>query len=102
MQLSLSTLVRVFLSSTTLLALSVQGALASQAAVKWTDTSSRESGFKIERKVTTTGTYAQIALTAANMVSFVDPTLSASTTYCYRVRAYNAGGKFGRTPMKCV
>jgi regulation of enolase protein 1 (concanavalin A-like superfamily) len=52
--------------------------------------------------VNTTGTYAQIALTAANIVSFVDPTLSASTTYCYRVRAYNSGGNSAYSNEVCV
>jgi hypothetical protein len=101
MTLSSSTLVRACLFSSTLLSFSATGALASQAAVKWADTSTTESGFKLERKVSMTGTYAQLALTAANMASFVDPNLSASTTYCYRVRAYNTTGDSGYTNEMC-
>ena len=101
MQLSLSTLVRSFLATTTLLAFSVTGALASQAALHWVDMATNESGFKIERKVSPTGTYAQLALTAANIATFVDPTLAASTTYCYRVRAYNTGGDSGYSNEMC-
>jgi hypothetical protein len=91
MQLSLSTLVRAFLATTTLLALSVNSALASN-----------ESGFKIERKVNTTGTYTQIALTAANNSSFVNPNLAANTTYCYRLRAYNSAGNSAYSNEVCV
>jgi len=72
-----------------------------QITLTWADTATTESGFKIERKVSTTGTYSQIALTAANIVSFVDPNLSASTTYCYRVRAYNTDGNSGYTNEMC-
>jgi hypothetical protein len=102
MTLSSSTLVRACLFSIPLLALSVNGALASQAAVKWADTSTTESGFKIERKVSATGTYTQFALTAANMASFMDPNLAASTTYCYRVRAYNSAGNSPYSNEVCV
>ena len=102
MTLSSSTLVRACLFSITLLALSVNGAFASQAVVKWADTTATESGFKIERKVSTTGTYTQLALTAANIVSFVDPNLSVSTTYCYRVRAYNSAGNSPYSNEVCV
>lgn len=102
MTFSFSSLVRAFLSSTTLLALSVNGALASQAVVRWTDTSTTESGFKIERKVSQTGTYTQLALTAANTASFVDPNLTANTLYCYRVLAYNSAGPSPYSNEVCV
>ena len=101
MPLSSSTLVRACLFTLPLLAFSVNEALASQATLHWTDMATNESGFKVERKVGTTGTYAQIALTAANIGSFVDPSLSASTTYCYRVRAYNTGGNSGYSNEMC-
>ena len=101
MTCSLSSLIRTALATTTLLAVSVTGALASQAALHWVDRASTESGFKIERKVSPTGPYAQLALSAANSVAFVDPTLAANTTYCYRVRAYNTGGDSGSSPELC-
>jgi hypothetical protein len=102
MTFSLSSLIRTVLASTTLLAVSVQVALASQAALHWVDMATNESGFKIERKVSPTGTYAQLALTAANLATFVDPTLAASTTYCYRVRAYNTAGNSAYSNEVCV
>jgi fibronectin type 3 domain-containing protein len=65
---------------------------ASQINLAWTDNSTNEDGFKIERKEGLGGTYAQIATTGVNAASYSDTGLSASTTYFYRVRAYNAAG----------
>jgi hypothetical protein len=101
MTFSLSSLLRTVLASTTLLALSVTGALASQAALHWVDMATNESGFKIERKVGTAGTYIQIAIIAANSGAFVDPNLAANTIYCYRVRAYNTAGDSGYSTELC-
>ncbi len=58
----------------------------------WADSSNNESGFKIERKTGAAGTYAQIAAAGANVTSYADSSLTASTAYFYRVRAHNAGG----------
>jgi hypothetical protein len=67
---------------------------SSQINLTWTDNSSNESGFKIER---CTGSpcgsgFAQIATTASGATSYSNPGLQSSTTYTYRVRAYNSGG----------
>jgi hypothetical protein len=61
----------------------------SQIDLTWTDNSSGESGFKIEKKTGSGGTYSQIATVVPNVISYSDTGLSASTTYYYRVRAYN-------------
>ena len=65
---------------------------SSQINLAWTDTASNETGFRIERKLGAGGTYAEIATPAANVTSYSDTGLAASTTYYYRVRAYNATG----------
>jgi titin len=65
--------------------------------LSWTDNSTDEVGFKVERKTGAAGTYAEIVTTGANVTSFTDPALSASTGYYYRVRAYNASGFSGYT-----
>jgi transcriptional regulator CtsR len=65
---------------------------SSQINLTWTDNSSNETGFKIERKTGSGGTYAQIATVGANVTSYSNTGLSASTTYYYRVRATNSGG----------
>ena len=61
-----------------------------QINITWTDNSTNETGFKIERKTGTGGIYQQIATTAANVTSFSDTTGREGTTYYYRIRAYHA------------
>lgn len=63
-----------------------------QITLNWTDNSSDETGFKIERSPDGTTGWSQIATPAANATSFVNTGLTASTSYHYRVRATNAGG----------
>ena len=73
-------------------ALSASAASASAINLTWADNSSDETGFKIERKTGSGGTWAQIATTGAGATSYGDSGLSASTAYYYRVRATNAAG----------
>ncbi|HEX8618570.1 MAG TPA: fibronectin type III domain-containing protein [Thermoanaerobaculia bacterium] len=62
----------------------------------WTDGSSNEDGFRIER-CTGTGctSFTQVGQVAPNVTKFADSTLTAATAYRYRVQAYN---KIGATP----
>jgi hypothetical protein len=60
--------------------------------LRWTDNSSDETGFKIERKAGLGGTYSEIASIGANMPFYIDMGLGDDTTYYYKVRAYNAFG----------
>ncbi len=59
--------------------------------LNWTDNSQNESGFKIERKKSSAG-WSTIKTTSADVTSCQDKDLSASTTFHYRVRAYNSHG----------
>ena len=64
---------------------------STQNRLAWVDNSSNENSFKIEQS-TDGNNFAEIATVAANVTSYVNTGLSASTTYYYRVRAYNAAG----------
>lgn len=62
---------------------------AAQLTIGWDDQSTNESGFKIERSVDG-NTFVEIATVEASVTSYIDHNLSPSTTYWYRVRAYNS------------
>jgi len=72
--------------------LSATAASSSEIDLSWTDNSSSEMGFKIERKTGSGGTYAEIATVSAGVISYSSTGLTASTAYYYRVRAYSSGG----------
>ncbi|MGI9180425.1 MAG: fibronectin type III domain-containing protein, partial [Longimicrobiaceae bacterium] len=73
--------------------LTATAASNSQINLAWTDNSSNEDGFKIERCTGTSCTnFAQIATVGANVKTYSSTGLSANTTYRYQVRAYNSVG----------
>ncbi|AIE84815.1 Fibronectin type III domain protein [Fimbriimonas ginsengisoli Gsoil 348] len=64
---------------------------SSQITLSWGDQSSTETGFRIERKGGASGTtYVFVTNAAPNSTTFTDSALTASTTYTYRVRSFNA------------
>jgi predicted phage tail protein len=56
------------------------------------DASSNETGFQIERSLTSGSGFTLITTTAANATSFSNTGLNAGTSYFYRIRSVNAGG----------
>ena len=72
--------------------LSATATSSSTIVLSWTDNSLVESAFEVERKTGSEGTYSQIATVDANVTTYSDTGLSESTTYYYRVRAYNSAG----------
>jgi len=80
------------------LATTVYGA---QLTLTWTDNSTDESGFKIERKAGQAGAFAEVATVATDTILFVDPGLPEGQEFCYRVRAYNNGGDSAYTNEDC-
>ncbi len=70
--------------------LAATAAGTTQINLTWKDNATNETGFKIERG--TGVSYTQIATVGANITSYSNTGLSASTPYSYRVRAYNKSG----------
>jgi hypothetical protein len=69
----------------------------SSVRLNWTDNSTTETGFKVERSLDGV-TYTTIATTAANATTFTDTGLAAVTTYYYRVSATSAAGDSPPSP----
>ncbi|VGO15086.1 hypothetical protein PDESU_03666 [Pontiella desulfatans] len=67
---------------------------ATSLFLEWTDLSSDEDGFKIERK-SGAGSFAQITNVAADVTTLTDSELISGTLYTYRVFAYNGAGNSG-------
>ena len=67
---------------------------SSRIDLSWTDNSSNESGFAIERCTNTpcSDLFGQVGSVAGGVTTYVDSGLQPATTYTYRVRAHNAGG----------
>jgi hypothetical protein len=85
---------------TTLLALLfAASASAADLTLTWTDNSTNEDGFIIERAPKPDSgsapltSFAEVARVPANVVTYTDRNLPPSTAFSYRVLAYNAAGK---------
>ena len=58
----------------------------------WSDRSSNEGGFLIERKTGSSGAWQTLATVTANTTRYTDTTTVSRTTYYYRCHAYNIAG----------
>jgi len=73
--------------------LSAQAVSSSQINLAWSDNSSNESGFRIERcQNSGCGSFQEIAVVGANVAAYSSLGLASETTYAFRVRAYNNDG----------
>lgn len=70
--------------------------IASQAGsnvtMVWNDNSGNESGFRVERKTGTYGTWGEVWSTGADINGYGESTTPSARSLYYRVRAYNAAG----------
>jgi hypothetical protein len=64
----------------------------SQINLSWTDNSSNEDGFKIERSPDGISNWTEITTVGTNIVVYQNTGLPVSTHYYFRVRAFNIGG----------
>ena len=64
---------------------------STQVNLTWTDNSTNEAGYKVQRKIDG-GSFGDVASTAADMYTYSDFGLTPNTTYTYRVYSYNSAG----------
>lgn len=64
---------------------------ANRVDLNWIDSSTQETGFRIER-ATNGGSFTPIGSVGAGVTAFSDTTTQADTNYAYRVIAFNTGG----------
>jgi hypothetical protein len=74
---------------------------AAQLRLTWTDNSSNEAGFLIERRAETEDTFTPLTTVGMNITAYVDPTVEAGITYCYQVRAFAADGDSAPSTEVC-
>ena len=84
-----------------ILSFEIEPAAGASLTLSWSDNSSDETGFHIERKLGLNGTYASIATASANVTSYTDSSLADNSTYCFRVNAFNSAGNSPYTPEVC-
>lgn len=65
---------------------------SSSIRLNWKDNADNETGYKVERSISSTGSFLEIASLSAAAKSYDDGGLNPSTTHYYRVRAYNSTG----------
>ncbi|MEM7107103.1 MAG: HNH/endonuclease VII fold putative polymorphic toxin [Bacteroidota bacterium] len=68
----------------------------------WTDRSNDETGFEIERSLTSGSGFTLITTTASDNTTYTDTGLSENTTYYYRIRAINTNGNSDYAPESTV
>lgn len=64
--------------------------IATQVNLSWTDNASNETAFVVERRLASSSTWQEIATIGQSAQSYIDTTVSAGTSYVYRVYARNA------------
>ncbi len=75
--------------------LAVADAGVATIRVYWTDNSSKETGYTVQRKKGRSGAWATVATLPANANYFRSAHLAAGSSYAYRVAAFNRGGASG-------
>ena len=71
--------------------LTATGVSGAQIDLSWTDDSTNETAFYIERSPDGSTGWTEIGSVGANVTTYADTDLTCATTYFYRVRAYRSG-----------
>jgi hypothetical protein len=62
---------------------------AGWVALSWTDNTTNETGFKIERKLSTETSFTSIGTAVKDAITYWDNTILPNKSYDYRIKAYN-------------
>lgn len=73
-------------------------------SINWQDNSNNEDGFDIERGGVQAGPFNQLIRLGTNVTNYVDVIAAdpGGSTYCYRVKAYNAAGSSPYSNVACL
>lgn len=83
--------------------LTTTSSVSGQIDLSWTDVAG-ETGYKIFRKLSPSGAYAQVATVTQNQNTYSDndTALIQNSEYCYKIKAYNSGGESGFSNESCA
>ncbi len=79
--------------------LTAKGVSPSEIVLSWSDNSSDEDGFRLERRKAGADQWEKVADVGVDQGQYTDTGLSFATAYEYRVRAYNPAGESGPTAV---
>ncbi len=82
--------------------LNASAAGPSEINLRWQDNAERESGFVLFRQIQDESEFAEIARLDPDASTYTDSDLSAATTYCYVVRAFNDIGTSAASETVCA
>jgi hypothetical protein len=77
-------------------------ASAAQLTISWTDHSGGLAGFRVERRLASATAFAIVASIPPRVTSYVDLSVASGSTYCYRVRAYDASSVSPYSDESCA
>lgn len=71
--------------------------------LSWADNTRNETEFRVLRSSSgPNGSFLTIATTAANVTSYTDTAITASTSYCYQILAYQKSRQLGSSNVACA
>lgn len=98
---ALAVLASVLIGLVIVLVAMIVNAEAASVTLAWTDNSTNEAVFNIERKGEACAAsglpFGEIATVTANVITYKDVGLPEGSVWCYRVAASNTAGKSGYT-----
>jgi hypothetical protein len=77
-------------------------AIGGQLAATWQTSSIDELGFSVERSTSETGEFVEVGTTGPGIITYVDATVEDATTYCYRIRAFDATAYSDYSNVACA